>query len=156
MPATLSRQARDSVDSSTQLVLREAKRLHRAATSDSPSTALPVLRRLLAAAAVPTRTLPRQFVARHTVQRKHLLCTLAREAGYPSWEEYRGALPLLGKEQILRADLLARGASTLKLWFSNEAEATAYAAEHGGHVVRVGQQAVVLPVAEFESDAAGS
>jgi hypothetical protein len=136
--------------SSMQVVLREAKRLHRAATSDSLSDALPVLRRLLAMGVVTAPTLPRLFGARDAVQRKHVLRALAREAGYRGWEEYRRELPLLDEHHIQQVAALQRGASTLKHWFSDEAAAMRFAAENGGRTVRVGKQAVVLPAAQRE------
>ncbi|MCB2034182.1 MAG: hypothetical protein KDF57_13060, partial [Ottowia sp.] len=51
------------------LVLREARRLHRAARSDQLSTALPVLRRLIAEGVLAGTSLPQLHRARHTVQR---------------------------------------------------------------------------------------
>lgn len=128
-----------------ELVLREARRLHRAATSDSLSNALPVLRRLLAVDAVPARPLPGLFRARQTVQRKHLLQMLAREAGCANWAEYRRVLPLSNVDDLRRYLLATSSIASLKHWFSNEAEALQFAAEQGGQVIRVGQQAVVLP-----------
>lgn len=155
MPTHSSHGSRDPAASSTpvsstRVVLREAKRLHRAATSDSPSSALPMLRRLLAARAVPTRTLPQLFRVRDTVQRKHILRTLAFEAGYRSWEEYRKALPRLDAQPLLQAFLSERYASHLNLWFTNETEAMQFAAAHGGRALRIGKQAVVLPTAPIE------
>ncbi|MBL8346893.1 MAG: hypothetical protein JNN03_15745 [Rubrivivax sp.] len=150
MPASLSQPPRARQISSTQLVLREAKRLHRAATTNSPAEALPVLRRLLAASVVTAATLPSLFRARATVQRKHVLQALAREAGYRCWEDYRRELPLLDPEQVRQVASLQRGTSTLKLWFPDEPEAMRFAAEHGGHAVRIGRQAVVLPSVQRE------
>jgi hypothetical protein len=131
------------------MVLREAKRLHRAATSDALSTALPVLRRLLAAGALPCATLPELYRRRQAVQRKHILRTLAVEAGFGNWESYRPSLA--GNDAALLAQLAVQesGGSHLNLWFSDEAQAQAYAAVHGGRAVRVGQQAVVLPLADL-------
>lgn len=126
-------------------VLREARRLHRAATSDSPAAALPVLRRLLATQVMPAASLPELFRQRARVQRKHVLRMLAIEAGHASWEDFAQALPALDAAPLLQAFDSQRGSATLKLWFPDEAQATAYAAEHGGQVVRVGQQAVVVP-----------
>ncbi len=138
--------------SSVQLVLREAKRLHRAAASGPLSEALPILRRLMATRAVTDRSLPGLFRARCTVQRKHVLRALAREAGYASWEDYRHALPHLDISQLERLASVQRGTSVLKLWFSDTSAARRFAAEQGGQAVRVGVQAVVLPAAP--SDAA--
>lgn len=152
MPTRSARQSRATTSLSTQLVLREAKRLHRAATADSRWISLPVLRRLLAAGAVPAVTLPNLYRARDTVQRKHVLRALAVEAGYGNWEEYSGALPLLDAQQISRAIFLQRDTPGLKLWFTSEAGAAQFAATHGGHPVRVGRQAVVVPTARLDAE----
>lgn len=147
MPTSSARQQRAPTSLSTQFVLREAKRLHRAAASDSPMTSLPVLRRLLAAGAVPALTLPQLHRARDTIQRKHVLRALAVEAGHASWEAYSRELPFLDAQELQQATRLAHGAADLKLWFASEAEAVQFAAEHGGQPVRIGKQAVVLPAA---------
>ena len=143
-----------------QAVLREARRLHRAATSDALSNALPVLRRLLAARAIPAGSLPQLFHQRATVQRKHVLRMLAFEAGHNSWEAYSRVLPGLDPEAVALSLALPHGAGagtgtgTLKLWFAGEAQARRYAATHGGRALRVGRQAVVLPAHEpTEGDA---
>lgn len=152
MPTRPARQSRALASSSTQLVLREAKRLHRAATAISRLISLPVLRRLLAAGAVPALTLPNLYRARNTVQRKHVLRALAIEAGYGSWEEYSRALPLLDAQQISQAFLLERDTPGLKLWFTSEAGAAQFASAYGGHPVRVGRQAVVMPTAQLDPE----
>lgn len=131
--------------SATQAVLREARRLHRAATSDATVAALPVLRRLLAAQALPQAPLPELFRQRAQVQRKHVLRMLAAEAGHASWEAYAQVLPTLDAGPLLQAFDSQRGSAMLKLWFSDEAQARAHAEQHGGQVLRVGRQAVVVP-----------
>lgn len=155
MPTRSAREPRVPKGSSTQVVLREAKRLHRAATSDSAAAALPVLRRLLAAGVAPTQALPSLYRVRGAVQRKHILRTLALEAGHETWEEFCRALPLLDVQQLEQATLAQRGASTLKLWFANEADAKRFAAQHGGQAMRVGRQAVVLPGVQVGASEAG-
>lgn len=141
--------------SPVQLVLREARRLHRAATSDTLSEALPILRRLLATRAVTDWSLPSLFHARGTVQRKHVLRALAREAGYASWEDYRHALPHLDVSLLQQLVSAQRGTSVLKLWFSDTSAARRFAAEQGGQAVRIGVQAVVLPAAPSDDAKAG-
>lgn len=141
--------------SSVQLVLREARRLHRAAASGALSEALPILRRLLATRAVTDRSLPGLFHARGTVQRKHVLRALAREAGYASWEDYRHALPHIDVSHLQQLASVQRGTSVLKLWFSDTSAARRFAAEQGGQAVRVGVQAVVLPAAPSDAAEAG-
>lgn len=152
MPYRLVRAPRASVtsNSSSQIVLREARRLHRCASSDSLADALPVLRRLLAAQAVPGDTLPNLFRNRASVQRKHVLRTLAVEAGYRSWEDYSRALPRIDPQALAQSLGSVRSAANLKLWFTSEVEAVRFASLHGGLAARVGNQAVVL-----QADAAG-
>lgn len=133
------------------IVLREAKRLHRAATSDSLSSALPVLRRLIAAGAMPASSLPELFRLRSTVQRKHILRTLAIEASYGSWEEYRPKLEHVDAQQLEQFEVLDKGYANLNLWFSSESEAQLFARDNGGRVVSVGGQAVVLPATISEN-----
>lgn len=150
MPSSVANPSRDPLPAATQVVLREAKRLHRAATSDSLCVALPVLRRILAARACQETTLPDLFRRRHTVQRKHVLRTLAVEAGHRSWEGYRPALALLDAQELEPFAFLERGCAKLNLWFSSEPEALKFTAQHGGRAVRVGRQAIVLPAAEAQ------
>ncbi len=126
-------------------VLREARRLHRAATSDALSTSLPVLRRLIASGALPDAGLPALFRGRAQVQRKHVLRMLAREAGFDSWESWRPALGAAHASALMQAHDLRRDTGTLHLWFRNESEARAFAALHGGTAVRLGDHAVVAP-----------
>ncbi len=135
-------------------LLREAKRLHRAAVADAPSIALPVLRRMVACAVFPGQSLADLFRQRHGIQRKHILRTLACEAGYPSWEQCCKALSLLPAQQLLQRAQLERDVARLKRWFANEADALQFAAQHGGQVLRFGQQAVVL-LAHAVTDARG-
>ena len=139
--------ARPSPSSShaTERVLREARRLHRAATSNSLCMALPVLRRVLATHTVPRTPLPDLFRRRHSLQRKHLLRTLAVEAGFESWEAYRPTLDDTPLSALDALEVVHRGTGQLKLWFSNEREAKDFTARHGGRPVKVGSQAVVLP-----------
>lgn len=155
MPHGSVRAMRVSVNSnsSPQIVLREAKRLHRVATSDSLADALPVLRRLMAAQAVPGDTLPRLFRSRAIIQRKHVLRTLAVEAGYKSWEDYSRALPSINPQTLAQSLLSVHSAANLKRWFTSEVEAVRFASVHGGLAARVGNQAVVLQT--DEADQAG-
>ena len=125
-------------------LLRVAKRLHRAAVSSSLAESLPVLRRLLAAQVIRGLTLPQLSQRRSLVQRKHLLQTLAIEAGFLNWDAYRGALAETPHDPPLPFDVHTGAAGYPNLWFSSLAEAEAHAARHGGHAVRHGQQAVVF------------
>ena len=125
-------------------LLRVAKRLHRAAVSSSLVESLPVLRRLLAAQVIRGLTLPQLSQRRSLIQRKHLLQTLAIEAGFLNWDAYRGALAEKPNAPPLPFDVHTRAAGYPNLWFSSLADAEAHAARHGGHAVRHGQQAVVF------------
>lgn len=129
---------------SIELVLREAKRLHRAARSDSLCAALPVLRRLLQADAVPRVSLPELFRRRTLVQRKHLLRALAVEAGHESWEQYRPVLSRTPATALQHFELVQPGAGHLNLWFPSASAARIFAAHSGGQALRVGRQGVVL------------
>jgi hypothetical protein len=128
-------------------MLREAKRLHRAATSDALSEALPVLRRLLAARAVPACPLQALFRDRASLQRKHVLRMLAFEAGHVSWEAYSQSSQ--DSQSVVLSVAAQRSTAMLKHWFVGEQQAVQFASAHGGLVTRVGHQgAVVWPVPE--------
>ena len=133
-----------STNTALAQVLRQAKMLHRAASSDALASALPVLRRLLLAGVTPAMRLPELHRNRAQVQRKHLLRLLAREAGYASWDAYRKVLSELKAEQLEQFDLLRRQAGYPNLWFASMDAAQQHARQHGGRVVKVGQQAVIL------------
>ena len=83
---------------------------------------------------------------RATVQRKHFLRALAVEAGFPDWETFRPQLDLMSPDAFEHFKLADEGAARLNVWFSNEAQAQVHADEHGGRVVKVGKQAMVVPV----------
>jgi hypothetical protein len=105
----------------------------------------------LTAGALPATTLPDLFRRRQAVQRKHVLRTIAFEAGCESWEEYRPALARVNARQVEHLSLLEQGPANLRLWFSSESEAIQSVAEHGGRAVRAGVQAVVLPASTPET-----
>lgn len=130
-------------------MLREAKRLHRAATSEALSEALPVLRRLLAARSVPACPLQVLFRDRASLQRKHVLRMLAFEAGHASWEAYSRALCNLAPPSVALSVAAQRSTAVLKHWFVGERQAVQFASVHGGLVTCVGPQgAVVWPMHE--------
>ncbi|HEX5356187.1 MAG TPA: hypothetical protein VFW93_08210 [Aquabacterium sp.] len=126
------------------LVRALARQLHRAAISDSLRVSLPVLRRILATDTLRDLTLPQLHQQRGMVRRKHLLRTLAIEAGHPSWEHYCQALSGMSVEQLPHLDMLQATTGYPNLWFSTREQAQHYALSHGGRVVPVGTQAVVL------------
>lgn len=94
------------------LVRALARQLHHAAISDSLRESLPVLRRILATHTLRDLSLPQLFQQRVIIQRKHLLRTLAIEAGYPSWEHYSRALPGMTASQLPHLDMLQANAVT--------------------------------------------
>jgi hypothetical protein len=131
-------------DAAALLVLRTAKRLHKAAFDAAPSQALPILRRVLASGSLRDLSLPQLHKNRTLVRRKHILRTLAVEAGYASWEAYREALASLRIEDLAHFDLVRSQVGYPNLWFASVAEAQAYVAAHGGRLMAVGEQAVVF------------
>ncbi len=131
-------------DSAVALVLREARRLHRAARAEALTQSLPVLRRLLRSKTLVGISLPESYRRRRTVQRKHVLRMLAFEAGQPSWEAYRPLLARMDAAQLEQFDIVGRQAGYPNHWFSTPTEARRHAADHGGRPLRVGDQAVVL------------
>lgn len=130
---------------SVDLVLREARKLHHAAQSASLDKSLPVLRRILNSHTLDGLSLPELHRRREMVQRKHILRTLAIEAGFASWEAYRPALASIPASQLTHIDQLWREAGYLNSWFSTFEEALAHAAAHGGRALRLGRQGVVVP-----------
>lgn len=136
--------------SSVALVLREAKRLHRAAKSDFLFSALPVLRRLLSASVLRDTTLPEAFRARDSLQRKHLLRLLAVEAGFSSWETYRPALSSIQPSELDSFIVLERGWAFVHNWFPSEEQAQAQVTQIGGRVLRIGRHAVALTDQQVE------
>lgn len=126
-------------------VLRIAKQLHRAATSESLAQALPVLRRLLDSGTLNGLSLPELHRRRQSIQRKHILRMLAIEAGHPSWEIYKPVLANKATDELDHFDIIRRQAGYPNLWFSSLAEAQQYATQHGGRALPVRHQAVVIP-----------
>lgn len=143
--------SRNPSPSAIAILLRAAKRLHKAARSDSLEQALPILRRLISCHAFGDVSLPELHRRRSVVQRKHMLCMLAVEAGYDGWAEYRKAIVGLSADELTHFDIARQGLGYPNLWFSSSAEADAYCAEHGGRVIRVGRQAVVVTSARDHS-----
>lgn len=129
---------------SVALVLREARRLQRAAQSDSLSTSLPVLRRLLAAGLARSVSLPFAYRMRADLQRKHFLRLLALEAGFASWDAYRPVLEQAPPSDLEPLLLLSKGWALAHHWFASTSEAQAQVDRMGGRVVRIGSHAVAL------------
>lgn len=125
-------------------VLGMAKRLHKAATSESLALSLPVLRRVLATETLRDISLPALRRNLGMVQRKHILRTLAIEAGHLSWEAYRQALSRMAASELTHYDLIRPAIGYPNLWFSSSTQAAEHASAHGGRAIRVGAQGVVV------------
>ena len=134
-----------AVHSNRALALAEARRLHKLASRESLVLALPVLRRLLRAGLFPATSLPQLHRRRESVRRKHLLRMLAIESGYESWEAFVPVLESAAPRELAFVKALRVRASQLNLWFPSHGAASDFAREHGGEVIPVGSQAVVVP-----------
>ncbi|GAB3628608.1 hypothetical protein [Pandoraea terrae] len=112
---------------------------------DRASSALPVLRRVLAAGVTPHAKLTALFAEREALQLKHMLHTLAAELGFARWEACKAAIDQTDGAMLdrYRFDLGAFG-DYEKTWFPDEATAREWQREHGGYVVRYGSQAVAI------------
>jgi len=121
-----------------------ARQLHKAAIAGSPSQSLPVLRRVLATQSLRGLGLAALFESRAQVRRKHVLRTVAIEAGYESWEDYRSALKHLRAAELAHFDLLRSTVGYPNHWFASLEQAQQFATVQGGRVISVGQQAVVV------------
>lgn len=133
-----------SNETAAQCVLRLAKQLHRTAVEAKPSESLPILRRVLTTETLRGLTLPELYQKRDMVRRKHILRMLAIEAGRRCWEDYRDALETMSIDQLTEFDLVRCQLGYPNLWFASRAQAEAHVAKHGGCIVNVGTQAVVL------------
>jgi hypothetical protein len=142
---SMSLSASASADTAALVVLRAAKRLHKAATGAAPSQSLPILRRVLATGSLRGLSLPELHKIRTLVRRKHILRTLAIEAGHDSWETYREALATMRVDDLPHFDLVRSQVGYPNLWFTSVAQAQTHATQHGGRVMAVGPQAVVFP-----------
>lgn len=123
---------------------REARKLHKQATSDSKMRALPVLRRLLNANIFDGVSLVELYQQQALIQRKHLLNLLAKEMGYGHWSLVRNALSHPEVNLQSHPSIELQNIGYPNLWFSNINEAREYAAQNGGKAVEVANQAVVV------------
>lgn len=128
-----------------QLWLREAKILQKAAKSSSLAQSLPVLRRLLNAKVLTKLSLPELKRTAVIIQRKHLLHMLAAENGASCWADLKRQIEAAPQGSMLPYSAELRDAGYPALWFSTSAEAQSYAKQHGGRVVKVCSQAIVVP-----------
>lgn len=135
-----------SVSVSNSDYLREhARRLLRHAREGDTSAAMPVLRRLLAARITRAERLADLHAIRGELQLKHLLAMLAAELGYASWDVCQADIDAQAGAIIDRYRLDAGAFNDFeKNWFANEREAREWQREHGGYIVRYGEQAVAI------------
>ncbi|MBP0600448.1 hypothetical protein J8I26_20220 [Herbaspirillum sp. LeCh32-8] len=124
---------------------RYAKRMLRAARADGRSEALPVLRRIVAAQVTPEISLAELHPLRASLQLKHVLHTLARELGFPSWESCARQV------DAKPSSLLDRYRFELGMfrdfetnWFPDMNAAQGWQREHGGYLIAYGNQAVAI------------
>ena len=106
-----------------QHLLREAKKLHQAAKSDSHAQALPVLRRLISSKTLKDVSLLELHRRQDMVRRKHILHMLALEAGYADWAEYKRVIAGTSIEHMEHYAIALREVGYPNLWFSSLAEA---------------------------------
>lgn len=141
----LSSQPRVASESNTDFLRRYARRILRQARSNQPSKALPILRRVHAARAVPVERVTDLYQGREALQLKHMYRTVAIELGYDSWDACKRDIERQPKETLdrFRLDLGAFG-DYAHIWFSDAPAARAWQREHGGRVVVYGSQAVVM------------
>lgn len=134
-----------SSETNTDFLRRYARLMLRAARSEHPSKALPVVRRVHAARAVPAERVTGLYHARDTLQLKHMFRTLAAELGYESWDACKRDVDRQPPEMLdrFRLDLGAFG-DYEHIWFSDLPSAQTWQREHGGRVVSYGSQAVVM------------
>jgi hypothetical protein len=124
---------------------RYARRLLRAAHAEHSSTALPVLRRIVATQVTPEIPVTALYPLRASLQLKHVLHMLAREIGFPSWETC--AREVDAKPSALldryRFELgMFRDFETN--WFPDMTIAQDWQREHGGYLIAYGRQAVAI------------
>jgi hypothetical protein len=128
-----------------EFLRRHARRLLRLAHADNTSTAMPVVRRLLAAGVTRAETLAELHTTRANVQLKHVLNMLAVELGHFGWDACKLVLDTRESAVIdrYRFDAGAFG-DYEKVWFAGAGAAREWQREHGGYVVEYGDQAVAI------------
>jgi hypothetical protein len=106
---------------------------------------LPVLRRLLATRSTRDERLADLNASRTELQLKHLLAMLAIELGYSNWDACKLDIDKEPPSRIDRYRLDAGAFNDFeKNWFASEAEALGWQKQHGGYIVRYGDQAVAI------------
>ena len=132
-------------ETNTDFLRRYARLMLRAARSEHPSKALPIVRRVHAARAAPAERVTELYHGRETLQLKHMFRTLAIELGYASWDACKRDIERRPAEMLdrFRLELGAFG-DYEHIWFSDLRSAQSWQREHGGRVVSYGSQAVVM------------
>jgi hypothetical protein len=129
----------------TEFLRRHARRLLRLAHADSTSSAMPVVRRLLAAGVTRAETLAELYETRANVQLKHVLNMLALELGHFGWDACK---PVLDTREAAVIDRYRFDAGAFgdyeKVWFAAACAAREWQREHGGYIVEYGDQAVAI------------
>ncbi|MDN0085191.1 hypothetical protein QU487_21005 [Crenobacter sp. SG2305] len=122
-----------------------ARRMLRQTQGEQPSRALPVRRRVLTAQVTPERKLTDLYARRESLQLKHMLHTLAAELGFASWEHCKAEIDLRPAALLdrYRLDLGAYGDYETN-WFPDKAAVRQWQQQHGGYVLRYGEQAAAI------------
>jgi hypothetical protein len=131
--------------SNSDFLRRYARRLLRAARSTAPSTALPVLRRVIAMKVMPELRVTDLYAVRETVQLKHVLHMLSRELGYAAWEICKDRIDARSTDVLDRYRLeLGMFGDYQQNWFADAATARDWQSQHGGYLIAYGRQAVAI------------
>jgi len=129
----------------TEFLRRHARRLLRLAHANNTSSAMPVVRRVLAAGVTRAETLAELYETRAHVQLKHVLNMLALELGHFGWHACK---PVLDTREPAVIDRYRFDAGAFgdyeKVWFAGAGAAREWQREHGGYIVEYGDQAVAI------------
>ncbi len=124
---------------------RYAKRLLRSARSARSSEALPILRRIVAMQVTPEISVAELHPLRGSLQLKHVLHTLAREIGFPSWESCARQVDARPSSLLDRYRFdLGMFRDFESNWFPDMATAQSWQHRHGGYLIAYGAQAVAI------------
>jgi len=145
LPPPLSHHALGQSMTNSAFLRRYARRLLRDVRSPEASKAMPVLRRIAAAKLAPEMRLSDLFACRTTLQLKHVLHMLARELNFPAWEICMRQVDCAASSVLDRYRLeLGMFGDHEKNWFADYGTALTWQREHGGYLIRYGEQAVAI------------
>ncbi|WP_293779982.1 hypothetical protein [uncultured Oxalicibacterium sp.] len=124
---------------------RYARRLLRDVRGREQARALPVLRRLIAQKVTHEIRLSELHAIRVSMQLKHILHMIARELGFPAWENCKQAINQQPDHVLdrYRIDLGMFDDYPLN-WFADAETARQWQREHGGYLIAYGGQMVVV------------